>query len=150
MESRDYSLKPKTLLVSAAVLIDSNTNKILLAERNKGHLAGTFEFPGGKVEYNESPEEALVRELEEELGISVSTKDLMPVTFASHGYDKFHLLMPLYATASWQGTLGSVGREGQKIVWVTASELQQGKHPMPPADEPLIEPIVRFMNKIDS
>ena len=89
---------PRTLLVSAAVLIDPSSKKVLLAERNKGHLAGTFEFPGGKIEPHESPEEALVRELHEELDITVSTSDLVPVTFASHAYDRFHLLMPLFAT----------------------------------------------------
>jgi 8-oxo-dGTP diphosphatase len=139
---------PRTLLVSAAVLIDPSSKKVLLAERNKGHLAGTFEFPGGKIEPHESPEEALVRELHEELDITVSTSDLVPVTFASHAYDRFHLLMPLFATTRWRGELGSVGAEGQRLQWVSRSELLNNTYPMPPADEPLIEPIVRFVDSL--
>jgi 8-oxo-dGTP diphosphatase len=226
----------RTLLVSAAILIDASTKKVLLAERPKGcvspsrglparrhrfpselttspstvsllspllldllvhfpisrELKGTFEFPGGKVEpsvrppigrnndpysscsrsplaLQESPEEALVRELHEELGIIVDASDLTPVcpndrslrparplthantltqvTFASHGYEKFHLLMPLYATTEWKGSLGSVGLEGQRLVFVTGEELEANAYPMPPADAPLIPEIIRFLNR---
>ena len=101
-------------------------------------MAGLWEFPGGKVEANETPEVALIRELQEELGIDTWESCLAPLTFASHSYDDFHLLMPLFACRKWNGT--PQGREGQTLKWVTASKLRD--YPMPAADIPLI-PILR-------
>jgi 8-oxo-dGTP diphosphatase len=126
------------LLVSAVALIDRD-GKILLAQRPEGKsMAGLWEFPGGKVEEGETPEEALIRELQEELGIDTWASCLAPLTFASHAYEKFHLLMPLFACRKWDGIPQS--REGQTLKWVRASELRD--YPMPPADIPLI-PILR-------
>jgi len=128
----------KTVLVSAVALIDVD-GRILLTQRPEGKsMAGLWEFPGGKVEPGETPEAALIRELQEELGIDTWQSCLAPLTFASHSYDDFHLLMPLFACRKWQGT--PQGREGQALKWVRANELRS--HPMPPADEPLI-PILR-------
>ena len=121
------------LLVAACALIDAD-GRVLLAKRPPGRpLAGLWEFPGGKVEKGETPEAALVRELEEELAIKVSTKCLAAFTFASHTYEAFHLLMPLYVCRTWQGEV--VAQQGQEIVWVRAGRL--GDYAMPPADEPL-------------
>jgi 8-oxo-dGTP diphosphatase len=121
------------LLVVACALIDAD-GRVLLAKRPLGRpLAGLWEFPGGKVEKGETPEAALIRELEEELAIKVSAKCLAPFTFASHSYEAFHLLMPLYVCRKWEGEL--VAQQGQEIVWVRASRL--GDFAMPPADEPL-------------
>jgi 8-oxo-dGTP diphosphatase len=121
------------LLVAACALIDAD-GRVLLAKRPPGRpLAGLWEFPGGKVEKGETPEVALIRELEEELAIKVSTKCLAPFTFASHGYEAFHLLMPLYVCRTWQGEVNA--QQGQEIVWVRAGRL--GDYAMPPADEPL-------------
>lgn len=126
------------LLVSAVALIDRD-GKILLAQRPEGKsMAGLWEFPGGKVEPGETPEEALIRELEEELGIDTWASCLAPLTFASHAYEEFHLLMPLFACRKWDGIPQS--REGQTLKWVRAAELRD--YPMPPADIPLI-PILR-------
>jgi len=128
----------KILLVSAVALIDAD-GRVLLAERPPGKsLAGLWEFPGGKVEPHETPEAALIRELKEELGIDTWASCLAPLTFASHTYPDFHLLMPLYACRRWQGT--PIPHEGQRLAWVRANDLKN--YPMPPADLPLI-PILR-------
>jgi len=126
--------KKPILLVAACALVDTD-NRILLAQRPEGKsLAGLWEFPGGKVEAGETPEETLVRELEEELGIKTKVACLAPLTFASHTYETFHLLMPLYICRRYKGI--PQGREGQAIKWVKAKALRE--YPMPPADEPLI------------
>ncbi len=126
------------VLVSAVALIDPD-GRILLAQRPEGKsMAGLWEFPGGKVEPGETPEQALIRELHEELGIDTWQSCLAPLTFASHRYEKFHLLMPLFACRKWNGTPES--REGQALKWVRANQLKD--YPMPPADIPLI-PILR-------
>ena len=128
----------KLLLVTAVALIDAD-GRILLAQRPEGKsLAGLWEFPGGKVEAGETPEAALIRELREELGIDTKESCLAPLTFASHSYDDFHLLMPLFACRRWHGI--PTPREGQTLAWVRASDLRN--YPMPPADIPLI-PILR-------
>jgi 8-oxo-dGTP diphosphatase len=121
-------------LVVACALIDAD-GRVLIAERPPGKaLAGLWEFPGGKLERNERPEEALIRELYEELGIVVREACLAPLTFASHRYPEFHLLMPLYVCRRWEGTV--TAREGQRLAWVRPNRLRD--HPMPPADIPLI------------
>ena len=121
------------LLVAACALIDAD-GRVLLAKRPPGRpLAGLWEFPGGKVEPGETPEAALVRELDEELGITVAEKCLAPLTFASHGYEAFHLLMPLYACRKWEREV--TARQGQELTWVRANRLAD--YAMPPADEPL-------------
>lgn len=128
----------KTVLVSAVALIDSD-GRVLLAQRPEGKsLAGLWEFPGGKVESGETPEGALIRELQEELGIDTWASCLAPLSFASHSYADFHLLMPLFACRKWAGTPQS--REGQALKWVHARDLKD--YPMPAADVPLI-PILR-------
>lgn len=128
----------KVVLVSAVALIDVD-GRVLLAQRPKGKsMAGLWEFPGGKVEAGETPEAALIRELGEELGIQTHQSCLAPLTFASHAYDDFHLLMPLFACRRWQGIV--TPREGQELAWVRARDLSQ--YPMPAADIPLI-PILR-------
>lgn len=128
----------KLVLVSAVALIDAD-GRVLLAQRPEGKsMAGLWEFPGGKVEQGESPEVALIRELKEELGIDTWSSCLAPLTFASHAYEDFHLLMPVFACRRWQGT--PQAREGQTLKWVRAKDLTQ--YPMPPADIPLI-PILR-------
>ncbi|WP_044006205.1 8-oxo-dGTP diphosphatase MutT [Jannaschia sp. CCS1] len=126
------------LLVSAVALIDAE-GRLLLAQRPEGKsMAGLWEFPGGKVEDGETPEQALIRELQEELGIDTWESCLAPLTFASHAYETFHLLMPLFACRKWNGIPQS--REGQTLKWVRAADLRD--YPMPPADIPLI-PILR-------
>ncbi|WP_439521578.1 8-oxo-dGTP diphosphatase MutT [Marivita sp.] len=128
----------KIVLVSAVALIDPD-GRILLAQRPEGKsMAGLWEFPGGKVEPSETPEQALILELQEELGIDTWESCLAPLTFASHSYESFHLLMPLFACRKWKGTPES--KEGQAIKWVRANQLKD--YPMPPADIPLI-PILR-------
>ena len=128
----------KLLLVVAVALVDAD-GRVLIAQRPAGkQLAGLWEFPGGKMEPGERPEGALIRELKEELGIDVKEPCLAPLTFASHAYERFHLLMPLFACRRWQGT--PQPREGQSLAWARASELR--RYPMPPADVPLI-PILR-------
>ncbi len=128
----------KTVLVAAVALIDPD-GRILLAQRPQGKsMAGLWEFPGGKVEAGETPELALIRELKEELGIGTWASCLAPLTFASHTYVDFHLLMPLFACRKWEGI--AYGAEGQKLAWVRAADLRS--YPMPPADLPLI-PILR-------
>ena len=121
--------------VAAAVMLRADGSEFLLAQRPEGKVyAGYWEFPGGKVETGETPEETLVRELEEELGIKTKVPCLAPLTFASHTYETFHLLMPLYVCRRFEGT--AQGREGQAIKWVRPKALRD--YPMPPADEPLI------------
>ena len=121
------------LLVAACALIDAD-GRVLLAKRPPGRpFAGLWEFPGGKVEAGETPEAALVRELDEELGIVAAEKCLAPLTFASHSYEAFHLLMPLYACRKWEGEV--TAKQGQELVWVRAKRLAD--YAMPPADEPL-------------
>ena len=128
----------KTVLVSAAALIDID-GRVLLAQRPEGKpMAGLWEFPGGKIEPGETPEAALIRELHEELGIETWASCLAPLTFASHSYDDFHLLMPLYACRKWDGIVQ--GRENQALKWVRGDSLRD--YPMPAADIPLI-PILR-------
>ena len=128
----------KMILVSAVALIDRD-GRVLLAQRPEGKsMAGLWEFPGGKVEEGETPEAALVRELHEELGIETWDSCLAPLTFASHKYEDFHLLMPLFACRKWSGIVQS--KEGQALKWVAARDIS--KYPMPAADLPLI-PILR-------
>lgn len=128
----------KLVLVAAVVLIDVD-GRILLAQRPEGKsMAGLWEFPGGKVEKGESPETALVRELHEELGIETWNSCLAPLSFASHAYEDFHLLMPVFACRKWNGQVQS--REGQALKWVRSKDLRD--YPMPPADLPLI-PVIR-------
>ena len=129
------------VLVAAAALVDAD-HRVLIAKRPEGKaMAGLWEFPGGKVEPNERPEEALLRELREELGIETQEACLAPLTFASHAYDDFHLLMPLYVIRRWQGTPNP--REGQELAWVRANQLRQ--YPMPDADGPLIAPLIDLL-----
>jgi 8-oxo-dGTP diphosphatase len=128
----------KVILVSAVALIDRD-GRVLLAQRPPGKsMAGLWEFPGGKVEPGETPEAALIRELQEELGINTWASCLAPLTFASHAYADFHLLMPLFACRKWEGI--PQGKEGQTLAWARATDLRD--YPMPPADIPLI-PILR-------
>lgn len=128
----------KTVLVAAVALIDVD-GRILLAQRPEGKsMAGLWEFPGGKIEAGETPEVALVRELKEELGIDTWESCLAPLTFASHSYQDFHLLMPLFACRKWKGI--PVAQEGQTLAWVKPQDLRN--YEMPPADIPLI-PILR-------
>lgn len=128
----------KLVLVSAVVLVDPD-GRILVTQRPEGKsMAGLWEFPGGKVEAGETPEQALIRELQEELGIDTWSSCLAPLTFASHSYDDFHLLMPTFICRKWAGQVQ--GREGQAIRWVRPPELRD--LPMPAADLPLI-PVIR-------
>ena len=122
------------VLVAACALVDPD-GRVLLAQRPEGKpMAGLWEFPGGKVETGERPEETLIRELEEELGIVVKEACLAPLTFASHTYPEFHLLMPLYVCRVWDGTV--TAKEGQGLAWVRPNRLRE--YPMPPADVPLV------------
>ncbi len=124
----------RLLLVAACALVDAD-GRVLICQRPEGkQLAGLWEFPGGKVEAGETPEDALVRELKEELDIDVTASCLAPFTFASHSYEDFHLLMPLYVCRRWQGMVSP--REGQRLTWVRPPRLEE--FPMPPADKPLV------------
>ena len=134
-------MSTKVVLVAACALIDAD-GRVLIAERPAGKpMAGLWEFPGGKVDAGERPEDALIRELQEELGIVVNESCLAPLTFASHAYTEFHLLMPLYVCRRWQGTVSP--REGQKLAWVRPNRLKD--YPMPPADVPLISHLTTLL-----
>lgn len=131
----------KTVLVAAVALVDKD-GRVLLARRPLHKpMGGLWEFPGGKVEAGERPEAALIRELKEELGIDVAESCLAPLTFASHAYDDFHLLMPLYVCRRWQGL--AAGLEGQELAWVRPLKLRD--YPMPPADLPLIPHLIDLL-----
>jgi 8-oxo-dGTP diphosphatase len=131
----------KLLLVVAAALVDPD-GRVLLCQRPAGkQLAGLWEFPGGKLDAGEKPEAALIRELKEELGIDVAESCLAPLTFASHTYEAFHLLMPLYVLRRWKGTVTS--REGQAMKWVRPNAMKQ--YDMPPADLPLIPHLMELL-----
>jgi 8-oxo-dGTP diphosphatase len=131
----------KIILVVACALIDVD-KRVLIAQRPEGKsLAGLWEFPGGKVEPGERPEATLIRELREEIGIDVKEACLAPLTFASHGYDDFHLLMPLYVCRRWDGTV--TPREQQQLKWVRANRLRD--YDMPPADIPLIPHLIDLL-----
>jgi len=122
------------VLVAACALVDAD-GRVLIAQRPEGKpMAGLWEFPGGKVETGERPEQTLIRELEEELGIVVKEACLAPLTFASHTYPDFHLVMPLYMCRRWDGTV--IAKEGQSLAWVRPNRLRD--YPMPPADVPLV------------
>jgi 8-oxo-dGTP diphosphatase len=131
----------KIVLVPACALIDAD-GRVLLAQRPEGKpMAGLWEFPGGKIEDGELPEQSLIRELYEELGITVSEACLAPLTFASHSYPDFHLLMPLYVCRRWQGTVAA--KEGQQLAWVKPNRLRDYK--MPPADVPLVAHLMALL-----
>ncbi len=131
----------KVVLVAACALIDAD-GRVLIAERPAGKpMAGLWEFPGGKVDAGERPEDALIRELKEELGIVVKEACLAPLTFASHTYEDFHLLMPLYVCRRWEGTVAP--HEGQRLAWVRPNRLKE--YPMPPADVPLISHLTTLL-----
>ena len=131
----------RLLLVVACALIDAD-GRVLIAQRPEGKaLAGLWEFPGGKLDDGERPEDALIRELHEELGISVKAACLAPLAFASHAYESFHLLMPLYVCRRWEGF--AQPREGQALKWVFPKNLRD--YPMPPADAPLIPPLIELL-----
>ena len=131
----------RLLLVVAVALVDAD-RRVLIAQRPEGkQLAGLWEFPGGKVEAGERPEETLIRELHEELDIRVKEACLAPLSFASHRYEDFHLLMPLYVCRRWEGTPRAV--EHQALRWVAPSRLRD--FPMPPADEPLIPALIDLL-----
>jgi 8-oxo-dGTP diphosphatase len=129
------------ILVVACALVDAD-KRVLITQRPEGKtLAGLWEFPGGKVEPGERPEETLIRELQEEIGITVKEACLAPLTFASHAYEDFHLLMPLYICRRWDGEV--IAREGQNLAWVRANKLRDYK--MPPADIPLIPHLIDLL-----
>jgi 8-oxo-dGTP diphosphatase len=132
----------EVVLVAACALIDAD-GRVLIAQRPAGKsMAGLWEFPGGKVEPGERPEQSLIRELEEELGIVVSEPCLAPLTFASHSYPDFHLLMPLYVCRRWEGTVAA--QEGQRLAWVRPNRLRD--YEMPPADEPLVAHLMGLLS----
>ena len=131
----------KLVLVAACALVDAD-GRVLIAQRPEGKpMAGLWEFPGGKVETGERPEETLIRELREELGIVVSEPCLAPLTFASHAYPDFHLLMPLYVCRRWEGTV--TPKEGQGLAWVRPNRLRE--YEMPPADVPLVSHLMGLL-----
>lgn len=129
------------VLVAACALVDAD-GRVLIAQRPAGRaMAGLWEFPGGKIEPGERPEETLIRELKEELGVTVTEPCLAPLTFASHGYSDFHLLMPLFVCRRWEGTPSAL--EGQTLKWVRPNQLRE--FPMPPADLPLISHLMTLL-----
>ncbi len=129
------------LLVAAIALVDPD-GRVLLTRRPEGKpMAGLWEFPGGKLGPGETPEEALIRELREELGVDTEESCLAPFTFASHGYERFHLLMPLYLCRVWSGR--PEPKEGQELAWVRPSQMTD--YPMPPADRPLVAMLRDFL-----
>jgi len=131
----------KILLVAACALVDAD-GRVLIAQRPADKtMAGLWEFPGGKIDDGERPEQTLIRELKEELGIAVSEDCLAPLAFASHGYPDFHLLMPLYVCRRWQGTV--TAREGQLLAWVKPNRLRD--YEMPPADVPLVSHLIALL-----
>jgi 8-oxo-dGTP diphosphatase len=135
------TLASKLVLVAACALVDAD-GRVLIAQRPQGKpMAGLWEFPGGKVENGERPEDTLMRELHEELGIVVSEACLAPLAFASHSYPDFHLLMPLYVCRRWEGTVAA--REGQQLAWVKPNRLRE--QDMPPADVPLISHLMTLL-----
>ncbi len=134
-------MSAKILLVAACALVDAD-GRVLIAQRPADKtMAGLWEFPGGKIDDGERPEQTLIRELKEELGIAVSEDCLAPLTFASHGYPDFHLLMPLYVCRRWQGTV--TAREGQLLAWVKPNRLRD--YEMPPADVPLVSHLIALL-----
>src|SRR5438067_8303355 len=131
----------RLVLVAACALIDAD-GRVLISRRPEGKpMAGLWEFPGGKIETNERPEVALIRELKEELAIDVSEACLAPLTFASHSYETFHLLMPLYVCRRWEGTIRAL--EGQELKWLTTNRLRD--YPMPPADLRIIQHLIDLL-----
>ncbi|MDD3181774.1 MAG: (deoxy)nucleoside triphosphate pyrophosphohydrolase [Alphaproteobacteria bacterium] len=129
------------LFVTAIALVDE-AGRILLAQRPKGKdMAGLWEFPGGKVAQGETPEQALVREIKEELDLDLVASDLRPLTFASHAYNRFHLFMPLFVCRRWQGDVRPM--EGQQIAWILPEAFS--RYPMPPADRPLSKTLIRYL-----
>ncbi|MGX1308336.1 8-oxo-dGTP diphosphatase [Amorphus suaedae] len=137
----EATVPARMVLVVACALVDVD-GRVLMAQRPEGKaLAGLWEFPGGKVEPGERPEETLVRELDEELGIAVTPPCLAPLTFASHAYPDFHLLMPLYVCRRWEGV--PQGREGQPLRWVRPKRMRE--LPLPPADEPLVAHLIDLL-----
>ena len=129
------------VLVAACALIDLD-GRVLIGQRPPGkEMAGLWEFPGGKIRQGERPEDAVIRELQEELGIAVSEPCLAPLTFASHAYPDFHLLMPLYVCRRWEGTM--TAREHARLAWVRPNRLRD--YPMPPADEPLVSHLTALL-----
>ena len=134
-------MNPKLVLVAACALVDAD-GRVLIAQRPAGkQMAGLWEFPGGKVEHGEMPEQSLIRELKEELGIVVKEDCLAPLTFASHAYPDFHLLMPLYVCRRWEGQVTPT--EGQKLAWVKPNRLRD--YEMPPADVPLVSHLMALL-----
>ena len=134
-------MSAKIVLVAACALVDAD-GRVLIAQRPQGKsMAGLWEFPGGKVEHGEAPEQSLIRELKEELGIVVNEACLAPLTFASHAYADFHLLMPLYVCRRWEGLV--TASEGQKLAWVKPNRLRD--YAMPPADVPLISHLTALL-----
>src|SRR5207253_11513617 len=141
MAEEDAARSPPVLLVVACALVDAD-GRVLIAQRPAGKpMAGLWEFPGGKVEAGERPEQTLIRELKEELGIVVNEACLAPLTFASHGYPDFHLLMPLYVCRRWLGI--AIVQEGQQLAWVPPNRLRD--YEMPPADIPLISHLTTLL-----
>jgi 8-oxo-dGTP diphosphatase len=135
------AVRRKLVLVAACALIDAD-GRLLIAQRPPGRpMAGLWEFPGGKIEAGERPEQSLIRELKEELGIAVNEACLAPLTFASHAYPDFHLLMPLYVCRRWDGIV--TAQEGQRLAWVRPERLRD--YPMPPADTPLVSHLMGLL-----